>query len=82
MKDNYFDGMTIEELEILCQNANKELASRRKREQKEDWEKVVAVLNDYIKKYEYIEIDCDGVINLDSETTFPSVGAIHPALCF
>lgn len=82
MNDNYFDDMTTEELEILCRNANKELASRREKKQKEDWEKVVAVLKDYIKQYGDIEIDGDGTINLDSETTFPNVGSIHPALYF
>ena len=82
MKDNHFDDLTTEELENLFQNASNELTRRKEQEQKEDWEKVVTTLNAYIKKYEYIEIDGDGTINLDSETTFPNVGSIHPALYF
>lgn len=82
MKDNHFEGLTTEELENLFQNAGNELTRRKEQEQKEDWEKVVTTLNAYIKKYEYIEIDCDGTINLDSETTFPNVGSVHPALYF
>ena len=82
MKDIYFSDLTMEELENLFRNANNELTRRKKQEQKEDWEKVVTALTAYIKKYEYIEIDGDGTINLDSETTFPNVGSIHPALYF
>ena len=82
MKDIYFSDLTMEELENLFRNASNELTRRKKQEQKEDWEKVVTALTAYIKKYEYIEIDGDGTINLDSETTFPNVGSIHPALYF
>lgn len=82
MKDIYFSDLTTEELEALCRDANNELTKRKKQEQKEDWEKVVTTLKAYLKKYEYIEIDCDDTINLDSETTFPNIGSIHPALYF
>lgn len=82
MKDVCFGNLTTEELETLFRNASNELTRRKKQEQKEDWEKVVTALTAYIKKYEYIEIDGDGTINLDSETTFPNVGSIHPALYF
>ena len=81
MKDICFDDLTTEELENLSRNAGKELTKRKEQEQKEDWEKVVATLKAYIKKYEEIEIDYggDGIIVFDSETTFPEAGTIHPA---
>ena len=82
MKDICFDDLTTEELENLFQNVSNELTRRKEQEQKNDWEKVVATLKAYIKKYEEIEIDCDRTINLDEETTFPNVGSIHPALYF
>lgn len=84
MKDNYFSELTTEELENLCRNANRELTSRREQERKEDWKKVVDILQFYIKKYGEIIIDCehDADVALDSDTTFPEVGTIHPAFYY
>lgn len=81
MKDIYFGDLAMEELETLCRDANNELTKRKEQEQKEDWEKVVATLKAYIKKYEEIEIDYGGdeIIVFDSETGFPEAGTIHPA---
>lgn len=81
MKDNYFDGMTTEELEILFRNVSNELARRKEQEQKNDWEKVVTTIKAYINKYGSIVIDCgyDDFI-LDEEADFPKKGIINPAL--
>lgn len=84
MKDIYFSDLTMEELESLCRNAGNELTRRKEQEQQEDWEKVVIALKAYIRKYDEIEIDCegDGDIVFDSDTTFPEVGTIHPAFYY
>ena len=84
MKDICFGNLTTEELETLSRNVSNELTRRKKQEQKEDWEKVVIALKAYIRKYDEIEIDCegDGDIVFDSDTTFPEVGPIHPAFYY
>lgn len=84
MKDICFDGLTTEELENLCRNADNELTRRKGQEQKEDWEKVVTALKAYIKKYGEIEMNCDGDGDfcLDSSTDFSEVGTIHPAFYY
>ena len=81
MKDIYFSDLTMEELEMLCRDANNELTRRKKQEQKGEWEKVVTALKVYIKKYAEIEIDCgtDSFI-LDEEADFPETGTINLAL--
>lgn len=81
MKDIYFSDLTMEELENLFRNASNELTRRKEQEQKNDWDKVVTTIKDYIKKYEDIVIDCgcDNLI-LDEEADFPNIGIIHPAL--
>ena len=81
MNETYFFGLSLEELENLCRNANDELVRRREQEREKDWNKVVTVLKDYIKKYGEIDMNCDGAGNfcLDSETDFSEIGSIHPA---
>lgn len=80
MNETYFSNLSLEELENLCRNANDELVRRREHEKKKDWNKVVTVLKDYIKKYGEIDMNCDGAGNfcLDSETDFSEIGSIHP----
>ena len=84
MKEIYFSDLSLEELESLCRNANDELLRRREHEKKKDWDKVVTVLKDYIKKYGEIEMDCegDGDFCLDSEADFSEIGSIRPAFYY
>ena len=84
MKEIYFSDLSLEELESLYRNANNELVRRKEQEKKKDWDKVVAVLKDYIKKYGEIEMDCegDGDFCLDSETDFSEIGSIRPAFYY
>ena len=83
-EETYFSDLSLEELENLCHNANNELIKRREQEREKDWNKVVTVLKDYIKKYGEIEMDCegDGDFCLDSETDFSKIGSIHPAFYY
>ena len=80
MKEIYFSDFSLEELESLCRNANDELVRRREQEREKDWNKVVTVLKDYIKKYGEIEMNCDGDGDfcLNSDTDFSEIGSIHP----
>ena len=82
MNDIYFSDLSWEELETLCRNANNELVKRREQEREKDWDKVVTVLKDYIKKYDEIKMDCNGDFCLDSETDFSEIGNIHPAFYY
>ena len=85
MKDIYFSDLTMEELETLCRDANNELTRRKKQEQKEDWDKVVATLKSYIKKYGDIEIstseDPDDDILINEQIIYPEPGKMRP-LCY
>ena len=80
MKEIYFSDLSLEELENLYRNANNELIRRRAQEREKDWNKVVTVLKDYIKKYGAIEMNCDGDGDfcLNSDTDFSEIGNIHP----
>ena len=84
MKEIYFSDLGLEELENLCYNANIELMKRRAQERKKDWDKVVTVLKDYIKKHGEIEMNCggDGDFCLNSDTDFSEIGKIHPAFYY
>lgn len=82
MKETYFSDLSLEELENLCRNANNELVRRREQEREKDWNKVVTVLKDYIKKYGEIKMDCNGDFCLDSETDFSEIGNLHPAFYY
>lgn len=85
MKDIYFGNLTMEELETLCRDANNELTRRKKQKQKEDWDKVVATLKSYIKKYGDIEIstseDPDDDILINEQIIYPEPGKMRP-LCY
>ena len=82
MNDTYFFFFFLAEPETLCCNANNELVKRREQEREKDWDKVVTVLKDYIKKYDEIKMDCNGDFCLDSETDFSEIGNIHPAFYY
>lgn len=82
MNETHFSDLSLEELENLCRNANNELVRRREQERKKDWDKVVTVLKDYIKKYGEIKMDCEGEFCLDSETDFSEIGNIRPAFYY
>lgn len=85
MKDICFGNLTMEELENLCRDANNELTRRKKQKQKEDWDKVVATLKSYIKKYGDIEIstseDPDDDILINEQIIYPEPGKMRP-LCY
>lgn len=85
MKDIYFSDLTMEELETLFRNASNELTRRKKQKQKEDWDKVVATLKSYIKKYGDIEIstseDPDDDILINEQIIYPEPGKMRP-LCY
>lgn len=78
-EETYFSDLSLEELENLCHKANNELIRRREQEREKDWNNVVTVLKDYIKKYGEIKMHCDGAGDcyLDSAISFSEIGNIH-----